>query len=224
MHAFRLIHAQKHLINLSTRLSCKYSLNPNFHPQSHTTPQRYIHFTNHLNSWTSFNSEPKSDTKVTAIYDPITGSLITQRVSNVYDNDDENKQEVPIVSGDGDGNDRTFGVGKKGNLRSGPTSWKNFGAVSGGGKKKGKVKTSWVCESCGYSDGQWWGSCRSCDGVGTMKRFSEGDGGEGRISSGFGVSEKVMGTWLPQQAGDIGPVRLTDVNRGVDQKEWRIPL
>ncbi|CAN6973039.1 hypothetical protein Bca4012_000007 [Brassica carinata] len=41
-------------------------------------------------------------------------------------------------------------------------------------KKKGKVKTSWVCESCGHSEGQWWGSCRACNKVGTMRRFSEG--------------------------------------------------
>ncbi|WZZ54285.1 hypothetical protein YC2023_054392 [Brassica napus] len=41
-------------------------------------------------------------------------------------------------------------------------------------KKKGKVKTSWVCESCGHSEGQWWGRCRACNKVGTMRRFSEG--------------------------------------------------
>lgn len=213
MHAFRLIHAQMHFLNLASRLSSKYSLNPNCYPQFYS---RSIHFTKHLNSWTTTDSEPIYDNKVTAIYDPVTGTLSTERVSNVYNNDDEIKRQ--------DDNDRTYGVLKKGNSRSGSTSWKSFGAVSGSGKKKGKVKISWVCESCGYSDGQWWGSCRSCDGVGTMKRFSEGDGGEGKITSGFGVSEKVVQTWLPQQVGDVGPVRLMDVNRGVDQKEWRIPL
>ncbi|XP_059456413.1 uncharacterized protein LOC132186454 isoform X2 [Corylus avellana] len=84
-------------------------------------------------------------------------------------------------------------------------------------KKKGKGKFSWVCNECGHSDGQWWGSCRECNAVGTMVRFSEGN-------SSVSVSEAASGSWLPQHAGEVRPLRLTDVSRGVSRPDWRIPL
>ncbi|KAK1391095.1 ATP-dependent peptidase [Heracleum sosnowskyi] len=111
-------------------------------------------------------------------------------------------------------------------VSNGSTTFRSFGDVSDGDskKKEGKVKSIWVCESCGYSNAQWLGACRSCDSVGKMKRFVEA-GGEKKTTSGFRVSEKVGGTsWLEQDFGDAGPVRLTDVNVGVDNKDWRIPL
>ncbi|KAG6669240.1 hypothetical protein CIPAW_01G230000 [Carya illinoinensis] len=84
-------------------------------------------------------------------------------------------------------------------------------------KKKGKEKVSWVCTDCGHSDGQWWGSCRQCNAVGTLKRFSEGE-------SEASVLEAASRSWIPQQARDVRPLRLTDVNRGINQLKWRIPL
>lgn len=92
--------------------------------------------------------------------------------------------------------------------------------------KKGKLKTVWVCENCGNSDGQWWGSCRECHKVGTMKRFSEssqssvsggGGGSKGRSEGGSGLS------WLPEQAM-VQPHRLTDVIHGITQQQWRFSL
>ncbi|KAJ4718067.1 DNA repair RadA [Melia azedarach] len=83
-------------------------------------------------------------------------------------------------------------------------------------KKKGKAnRISWVCADCGHTDGQWWGRCRFCDSVGTMKRFSEGESGEGNV---------VERTWLPQKTEDVRPLRLREVNKGINQLEWRIPL
>ena len=93
-----------------------------------------------------------------------------------------------------------------------------------GNRKKGKSKTAWVCSRCGNSDGQWWGTCRYCKSVGTLVKFAEGvyDGGK---TSGYEVSEKVVRSWLPQQQlGELVPLRLTDVNRGINQTDWRIPL
>jgi DNA repair protein RadA/Sms len=84
-------------------------------------------------------------------------------------------------------------------------------------KKKGKGKVNWVCNECGYSDGQWWGSCRECNAAGTMTRFSEGN-------SSVSVSEAASASWLPQHAGEVRPLRLTDVSRGVSRPDWRIPL
>lgn len=97
------------------------------------------------------------------------------------------------------------------------------GGVFYGNRKKGKAKVAWVCSSCGHSEGQWWGTCRACSSVGTMTRFAEGVNEEGR-TSGFEVSENVVRTWLPNQGTETVPLRLTDVNRGVNQTEWRIPL
>ncbi|KAJ4833290.1 hypothetical protein Tsubulata_013225 [Turnera subulata] len=91
-----------------------------------------------------------------------------------------------------------------------------------GYRKKGKSKTSWVCESCGFATGQWWGSCRSCNAIGTMKQFSEVSVASGSKVSGIEVSENVMRSWMPHQAG--GLLRLPEVQRGMDQLAWRIAL
>ncbi|KAG2295613.1 hypothetical protein Bca4012_002985 [Brassica carinata] len=88
-------------------------------------------------------------------------------------------------------------------------------------KKKGKVKTSWVCESCGHSEGQWWGSCRACNKVGTMRRFSEGP--ESRASGGGGGSEGAGLAWLPEQ-GVAQPLKLSSVIDGITHQQWRISL
>ncbi|KAJ4906097.1 ATP-dependent peptidase [Raphanus sativus] len=93
-------------------------------------------------------------------------------------------------------------------------------------KKKGKVKTCWVCESCGHSEGQWWGSCRSCNKVGTMRRFSEGS--ESRASGvggggGGGGSEGAGLAWLPEQ-GVAQPLKLSSVIDGITHQQWRISL
>lgn len=98
---------------------------------------------------------------------------------------------------------------------------KLFGGIARS-KKKGKVKTSWVCSNCGESFGQWWGECRSCNEMGTLKQFSETND-DGKVS-GFEVSEKVVRSWMPLEAGEVGPTRLTDVNRGINWTERRIPL
>uniref|UniRef100_A0A1J3K4B2 DNA repair protein RadA-like protein n=1 Tax=Noccaea caerulescens TaxID=107243 RepID=A0A1J3K4B2_NOCCA len=97
-------------------------------------------------------------------------------------------------------------------------------------KKKGKVKTSWVCESCGHSEGQWWGSCRACNKVGTMRRFSEaspsrvsGGGGNYSGGGGSGVSESSGLSWLPEQ-GVVQPLKLSSVIDGITQQQWRISL
>ncbi|CAN1301978.1 DNA repair protein RadA [Linum perenne] len=90
--------------------------------------------------------------------------------------------------------------------------------------KKERTKTSYVCENCGYTDGQWWGSCRSCKKFGTMRKFTEKGGGSGGKVSGMVASENIVRSWLPQQTGEVNPVSLADVNREVNHLEWRIPL
>ncbi|XP_010690138.2 uncharacterized protein LOC104903728 isoform X1 [Beta vulgaris subsp. vulgaris] len=89
--------------------------------------------------------------------------------------------------------------------------------------KKGKV--NWVCSDCGHSEGQWWGICKSCKKVGTLEPFSVAENSEKRKLSGIELSENAMRSWLPQQkGGHSGPVRLSDVNRGINDSDWRIQL
>ncbi|PWA95279.1 ATP-dependent peptidase [Artemisia annua] len=94
----------------------------------------------------------------------------------------------------------------------------------GGGKSKNKNKVSWVCSDCGWTDGQWWGYCRECKCVGTMREFKEVVVDNGGKTSGFQVSEKIVQGWLGKGAGENVPMRLTDVNKGVNPLNWRFPL
>ncbi|KAK7349219.1 hypothetical protein VNO77_06409 [Canavalia gladiata] len=101
----------------------------------------------------------------------------------------------------------------------------SVGGVVIGRKKKSKEKVQWVCSNCGYTAGQWWGVCRSCSVSGTMKEFHEAKLGDADINvSGFSVLEDGVGSWLPQQEGELRPLRLAEVNAGLDHLHWRIPL
>ncbi|KAI3970830.1 hypothetical protein MKX01_024477 [Papaver californicum] len=84
-------------------------------------------------------------------------------------------------------------------------------------KSKGKTRMIWVCSSCGNSSSQWWGSCKSCEVVGTMTQMS--------VSRTEFVEDKSRKTWIvPRKTDELGLQRLTDVNKGVNQLTWRIPL
>ncbi|KAE8076782.1 hypothetical protein FH972_015409 [Carpinus fangiana] len=50
-----------------------------------------------------------------------------------------------------------------------------------------------------------------------MTQFFEGN-------SPVSVSEAASASWLPQRTGEVWPLRLTDVSRGVNRPDWRIPL
>ncbi|CAI8608070.1 unnamed protein product [Vicia faba] len=92
-------------------------------------------------------------------------------------------------------------------------------------KKKGKEKVYWVCSDCGYTTGQWWGVCRSCSVSGTMQEFHEEKSSDSNVKvTGFSVMENGFGSWLPQQSGELRPLRLSEVNRGLDHMHWRIPM
>ncbi|XP_058743604.1 uncharacterized protein LOC131616320 [Vicia villosa] len=111
------------------------------------------------------------------------------------------------------------------NTRVNPVEGSDDRVLFGRKKKKGKEKVYWVCSDCGYTTGQWWGVCRSCSVSGTMKEFHEAKSSDsnGKVS-GFSVMENGLGSWLPQQSGELRPLRLSEVNRGLDHLHWRIPL
>ncbi|XP_057977564.1 uncharacterized protein LOC131164415 isoform X2 [Malania oleifera] len=239
MRALRTLYSQKHLLNPTRRTPgkpsslalCKSSQNP--HVPHHRT--RLIHSTSgrhseesspkvdgpkgwsSSSSWIINNNSMESDENATifTVYNPVSGQLAAQRGIEGSDiqEPEPNSSEKGEIS-----RERSNG---------------NFGKVNSVGgyreivrnKKKGKSKVCWVCADCGHSDGQWWGTCRACNSVGTMKQFSPGeDRGGGVSTSGFEVSESKVRSWLLPQPDKMRPIRLTEVNRGDDQLDWRIPL
>lgn len=164
------------------------------------------------------------------MYDPVTSKLLTQRVKSSSDRKEPEPtigiETFGVSSRNGGGaedllNEKASETVRKVGLGGGSICRPNLGKVVGAKKKKSKI--SWVCSNCGHNEGQWWGTCRSCNMVGTMKQFSEGDDSGGG-SRGFEVSENVVRAWLPKQATDVHPLRLTDVNRGISTLDWRLPL
>ena len=57
-----------------------------------------------------------------------------------------------------------------------------------------------------------------------MTEFHEVKSSDADKVTGFLVSENAVRSWLPQQAGELRPVRLKEVNQGIKKTEWRIPL
>ncbi|KAK4590844.1 hypothetical protein RGQ29_021152 [Quercus rubra] len=171
-----------------TKTQRLHRLNPSIPNSLSSFPQFSRHFLHSTPSLHHSNSTAETAPRAWSIYDPAPGT-------------DTPKLPAPTVSNDANGRDGN-GNAKKPNLDI------------VGNKKKGKARFSWVCADCGHSDGQWWGTCRQCNAVGTLKRFSEG--GSAEVSEGK--------TWLSPKAGESRPMRLTDVNRGINQLNWRIPL
>ncbi|KAJ0006701.1 hypothetical protein Pint_29658 [Pistacia integerrima] len=161
--------------------------------------------------------------RVWSIYDPVAAGHVT-KMTVTGSEEARELEPVPVPeSSVGDDLEREMVYGKLRSQSSGdlekPHVKKN-GSLGVGGiignKKKGKGnRVSWVCADCGHTDGQWWGTCRSCKSVGTMQMFSEGDSGNRHV---------VERTWLPQKPEQVQPMRLRDVNKGISQLNWRIPL
>ena len=133
----------------------------------------------------------------------------TPLVWSIYDpapDTDSHRLPTPTVINNSNGGSDGNGNAKKLNLGVGDII---------GNKKKGKAKVSLVCVDSSHSDGQWWGTCHACNVVGTIKRFYEGQSVE--------VSETRQ-SWLSHTPGELRPLRLPDVNRGINQMNRRIPL
>ncbi|GMI77976.1 radA-like [Hibiscus trionum] len=215
------------------------------------TPVSLSSFSRHFHSSKprfALNSPETDGTQTTAhvwtVYEGLTGDLSTPS-SRQKDITQGNE------SGSGDETDadfetkRNYGKAKNANLSNGDETQKAENApyfpkgntegvsrkkaFSGNGlglgdivgnRKKGKGKVKWVCQNCGHSDGQWWGVCRSCHRSGTMESVLEGE----TKNRGLEYSETLARSWLPKDAGDVEPVKLIDVNRGVKKMDYRIPL
>ena len=237
MKAFRAISIHKHFLTPQNR---KFTSNP-FHICSQS-----IHYTSFSSQFhRRFGSQAPSlsfeapnggnhsnpdgkSSKVWTFYDPLSGRLVTEKVRDRSGGEQLGGETQKGLSGLEDGveedlsEQKSYGAVKK--AKSGGIEKVSYGDILGYKKKK-KSKTSWVCSSCGYTDGQWWGMCRNCDAQGTMKEFSEGDalGSCVKINGSSGVSEKA-GSWLRKPEDQVLPIRLKDVKSGVTDPDWRITL
>ncbi|KAI6671830.1 hypothetical protein NL676_006715 [Syzygium grande] len=182
----RLLHPTSYPASLASFF--KPLQNPRFHRGIHSTNHRLL---SQEPSLAALSSGPESETSDTAA-----------RWVRSSGGEAGSGPESGARSGNGEISEerRHFGGGRSSYAGSG---------------KKGKKKGCWVCSDCGYADGQWWGSCRSCRSAGTMKQFAvEENGGGSEKVRGFEMSENVVRSWMPQRAGEVRPLRLTDVNRG----------
>ncbi|KAL1349369.1 hypothetical protein AAHE18_07G151800 [Arachis hypogaea] len=60
-----------------------------------------------------------------------------------------------------------------------------------------------------------------------MREFHEAkvtDADKSRAKSGLAVCEDTIRLWLPQNAAELRPIKLEEVNKGFSHKQWRIPL
>lgn len=128
------------------------------------------------------------------------------------------------------------------------TGSRDFASIRG--KKTGqKTKVHWVCENCGESYAQWWGSCKSCKGMNTLKEFREPIGNAGKRGGAAARAVENLSlasvrheiktevdygglrksprsgsrAWL-ENVGSNGPQRLSDVAKGHSKLHWRLPL
>ncbi|KAL3699191.1 hypothetical protein R1sor_017213 [Riccia sorocarpa] len=112
-------------------------------------------------------------------------------------------------------------------------------------KKNPKTKVHFVCENCGETYSQWWGSCQSCKEMNTLKEFREPvlsagprGGAAARAVERVNLTRKLDGSsvtgseknssnsssrgWLRNNS--LGPQRLTEISKGSSQKPWRLTL
>lgn len=160
---------------------------------------------------------------VLTFFDPLEGQLVTRAVEEDSPEEKISKTEKVVRksvlkkekkseedSSEGDERDRV-------SLGSSSQSWSSIVR-----RRTGKVKASWLCDNCGAKYGQWWGTCPSCQTVGSVKKFLEP---ELNRSRGAEVSEAAaVRSWLLQEPSQLTPKSLADVNAGRNQSEWRIPL
>lgn len=208
----RLIHSVNHLLSTESPLMVDNSQSegtssnsPASEPIPEQTPRVWSMFGSDLISPRKDDSEGKTVVNRVDSEDVLEGETVENRVDSKDDSEGETVEN------------------RVNSVRNYPNS--AFTGGFGGKGKKGKSKEHWVCSECGHSELKWWGSCNACKKFGTLKRFLVTENAEGGKVSGFKVSENATRSWLPEQKkGQGGPLRLSDVNLGVDPSEWRIRL
>lgn len=222
MRVLRSFHLCRALHNQSLRrpnpslACCSSSSYPQYPKGLHSTPSRRFLSSaaaNEFSASDSSDSPTPGDSNsqrapsVETFYDPMTGRLVAKRGkgSEPDAGRDENASYAQVGT-------RVYGE-VVGNSGAGSSS-RQMG--------KTKTKTVYVCQSCGHSDGQWWGICRQCKQVGSM-RITESVGRKVNVVRSSGGVPK---SWFANEIETAAraPVRSTDVTAQIDKLNWRIPL
>ncbi|GMH03726.1 hypothetical protein Nepgr_005565 [Nepenthes gracilis] len=163
------------------------------------------------------DSSTSPDTESNSAQSPRVWSIYRAATSSPRGSESSDDQEDEVVNS-------VNSLNSEQGSRNDASKGRLIGDVAGNrNRRRGKSKVYWVCSNCGHSHSQWWGACQACDNVGTVKQFSVSDNLQSRVS-GFEISDEVMRSWLPRQVVQPKPLRLSEVNRGINQFEWRIPL
>ncbi|KAL6839653.1 hypothetical protein ACP4OV_030592 [Aristida adscensionis] len=166
------------------------------------------------------DSEASAEPGAWGVYDPEAGRIVMQ---------DAPPGAAPASSdaGDGDGEGETAaavrdkGRGRASGGKGAGASWSAVAASRRPAGKAGRERVSYVCSNCGEGESQWWGTCRHCDAVGTLKKFVVAAGTGADSTEG---SHHAVRSWIPQKSREMVPQSLRDVTKGFDRAEWRIPL
>ncbi|KAG1335335.1 DNA repair protein RadA [Cocos nucifera] len=121
------------------------------------------------------SNEREDGPGVWTFFDPLEEQLVT-RAAEEDDSPEEKRSKTEKVvqkrvlkkekkseedSSEGDERNRV-------SLGSSSQSWSSIVR-----RRTGKVKASWLCDNCGAKYGQWWGTCSSCQTMGSVKKFLE---------------------------------------------------
>ncbi|KAJ4748917.1 DNA repair protein RadA [Rhynchospora pubera] len=173
--------------------------------------------------------EEEEETKrkgiVSAYYDPVQGRVVTseQRMDQVFGSSIHPLENFRREVGEEEESGRSIWVrskqkGKEENVET-PKFSSSYARRKG---KSGKIKVLYGCDNCGIELSQWWGVCPKC-GVGSVVERGP-DMSDVNPKRGAEVSEAAVRSWLPHKAGSAVPKTLAEVNMGIAQTEWRIPL
>ncbi|KAL8153322.1 hypothetical protein V2J09_011082 [Rumex salicifolius] len=214
MKAFRLLRLHSNLLAHSNRSRsplCSSSL-----PKPYSNPQ----FSPHLKFIHSLNRKSCPEPSPLDISEPIDASTSTSPITNPKRPAwSAHSADAESSGNEEDGVENQSKSSNSVDARRGSGGLGNFVF----GRKKGKSKVHYVCSNCGQSYGQWWGTCSGCNQTGTINKFLVPESVEGKVN-GFVASESALQSWLPEEAVQARPMRLRDVNRMVNQNQWRISL
>ena len=181
-----------------------------------------------LPSPSASDPEPPAESDSWAVFDPASGRIVKQRsppssstsaaAAKEEEEEDEEEEEEGEGAGEGEGEEKGR-VRASARVAKAQTSWSSVAAVRKPAGKGGKERFSFVCSHCKEADSQWWGFCRYCNAAGTLEKYVPGTGGNASAEG-----SHIARSWIPQKSKEIVPQSLQEVNKGLNQAEWRIPL
>ncbi|CAN6208672.1 unnamed protein product [Urochloa humidicola] len=181
------------------------------------------------------DSEPPAESDAWGVFDPVSGRVIMKGSTppsspttavpaapaavEVEEEEEEEEEEEGAGDSEGEGEEKGKGPARARVARA-PTRWSSVAAARKSPGKGGKERSSYVCSNCGEAYSQWWGTCRHCNATGTVGKYVAGPDGDASAEG----SHHVGRSWIPQKSKEMVPQSLREVNKGINQAAWRMPL